>query len=171
VSASQKKRREHGEGARHTDVVDDDPAVAEAAVGAAEERLPVRRPRHGARRARVAHPVAVVGDGVAEAEEPREAAAAAEDRAGGDEDLHRDENARSRRRHGSSERQERRGVAHWLSARTVSLLRYCVCIYRTAKLQQPPGRSNPAGADSSGLRHHTNTGLPDAFMDYILPRW
>jgi len=106
-----------------TDVVDDDPAVAEAAVGAAEERLSVRRPRHGARRVSVVHPVAVVGDGVAEAEEPREARAAGaavaaprlclclclcaadEDRAGGDEEepRRRGENAgsRGRRCHGS----------------------------------------------------------------------
>lgn len=89
-----------------TNVVDDDPAVAEAAVGAAEEGLPVRQPRHGARRARVVHPVAVVSDGIAEAEQPREAAATDadaddEDRAGGDnkEPCRRGEKARSRHHH------------------------------------------------------------------------
>jgi hypothetical protein len=87
-------------------VVNDDPAVAEPPVWAAKEGLPVRRPGDGARRPRVPHPVAVVGDGAAEAEEPGEAAAAvaalrhsaAEDCAGGGNEETRRENSRRRRR-------------------------------------------------------------------------
>jgi hypothetical protein len=104
--------------ARRTDVVDDHPAVAEAAVRAPEEGLPVREVRNVARRARgVAQPVAVVDDGVAEAQDPREVARLcggdAKDGEGGGGKEVRGQNARCNRHHRQSSSARRRPGEAW----------------------------------------------------------